>query len=378
MEDLFIHRRLETRWATAENPLGARGGGCRPGNRLWAAYRDLPADDRKASPCVGPLRAGDAFTLAESCEGPGTVRRIWATISNRTPAMLRGLRLDVFWDGAMEPAVSVPFGDFFCQSLGRMSVFENALFSSPEGRSFMAILPMPFRSGFRMVVTNESGADLDLLWYEVDWTLGDEHGPDTLWLHAHWRREQPTTIAQDFVFLPAVRGRGRYLGVVFGVVVDQVTYQRTWWGEGEVKVFLDDDRAHPTLCGTGTEDYIGTGWGQGRYDHRYQGSHLVDAERMHYGFYRLHIPDPLFFQREIRATIQQIGSAGPEGQRQLQRRGLPVTYGGAPARFEKWGNFERQDDWSSCAWFYLDRPSSGLPDLAAAAERMAGLPADWY
>ena len=226
-----------------------------------------------------------------------------------------------------------------------------------------------------MIVTNESGKDLEMFFYEVDWTIGDEHGPDTLWFHAHWRRENPTTLREDFVFLPHIQGRGRYLGVNFGVIADLSTYHRTWWGEGEVKIFLDGDCGRPTLCGTGTEDYIGTGWGQNRYGNLYQGCPLADNARMHYGFYRLHIPDPVFFQREIRATIQQIGNAGAEGSEMLRRRGLPVYYGEELADLDKYGNFERQDDWSSCAWFYLDRPVNGLPAMAPVAERLADLPA---
>jgi len=144
-----------------------------------------------------------------------------------------------------------------------MVPFENALFSSPEGRSFNSIVPMPFRHNFRMVVTNESDIKLDMFFYEVDWTLGDEHGPDALWLHAHWRRENPTTLRRDYEFLPQIQGRGRLLGVNFGVIGDLCKYHRTWWGEGEVKIFLDGDTQHPTLCGTGTEDYIGTGWDKG-------------------------------------------------------------------------------------------------------------------
>jgi len=373
MTELFAHRKLETRWATAENPHGARGGACIPGTSLVHQYKDL-THDRKTSPCLSPLKAGQAFTMAESTEGPGAVRRIWVTINDRSPRMLRGLRLDIFWDGAAEPAVSAPLGDFFCQTLGRMVTFQNALFSSPEGRSFNCVVPMPFRSGFRMVVTNETDADIELFFYEVDWTLGDEHDADTLWFHACWRRENPTTLCRDFEFLPHVTGRGRFLGVCFGVIADMCTYLRTWWGEGEVKIWLDGDAQHPTLCGTGTEDYIGTGWGQGRYDNLYQGSPLADAEWMEYGFYRLHVPDPLYFQKEIRATIQQIGCGGPGTRAPLLRRGMKFIRGGEPVDMEKDPIFDRQDDWSSCAWFYLDRPANGLAPLAPITERIANLP----
>ena len=372
-EALFAHRRIETRWATAENPRGEKGGACRPTTRLNEGQAHL-THDRKVSPCLSPLRAGQSFVMAESTEGPGVVRRIWVTINDRTPRMLRGLRLEAFWDGAGQPAVSSPLGDFFCHALGRMSRFENALFSSPEGRSFTCSVPMPFHRDFRIVVTNESGIDLPMFFYEVDWTLGDDLGKDPLWFHAHFRRENPTVLRRDYEFLPALAGRGRLLGVNFGVIADLCAYHRSWWGEGEVKIWLDGDREHPTLCGTGTEDYIGTGWGLGAFANRTQGCHLADAERFHYGFYRLHLQDPVYFQHEIRASIQQIGWTGPDAREQMARRGQVLYHGDAPVDVKTVGIFERQDDWSSCAWFYLDRTTNGLPALSPVAERTAGLP----
>ncbi len=223
--DLYTHQRLETRWATAENPKGAKGGACRPEARLFEAHLHM-THDRKASPSLAPLKAGQTFVMAESNEGPGVVRRIWATLSDRSPRMLRGLRLDVVWDDADQPAISVPFGDFFCHGLGRMSAFENALFSSPEGKSFNTIAPMPFRKNFRISVTNESGMDMAMFFYEVDWTLGDQHDGNTLWFHSHWRRENPTTLKNDYEFLPHLAGRGRLLGVNFGVASDLCNYHR--------------------------------------------------------------------------------------------------------------------------------------------------------
>src|SRR4029079_5990915 len=109
-------------------------------------------------------------------------------------------------------------------------------------------------------------------------------------LHAHFRRENPTTLQQDYELLPLVRGKGRFLGVNVGVQADKERYGTTWWGEGEVKVYLDGDTDLPTLCGTGTEDYIGTAWGQGRFAHLYQGCPVADGEAMAYCFYRYHIP----------------------------------------------------------------------------------------
>jgi hypothetical protein len=360
---------VQTRWASPENPSADRGcaGQANAGRKGSAWFR---------------LNAGEERILAEVSGTSGTVRRIWATISQRTPTLLRGLRLDVYWDGAKRPAVSAPLGDFFGTGLGMTAPFESALFASPEGRSFVCHVPMPFRKGMRMKVTNETDEDLESFYYDVNFTIGDAHPAEALYFHAHWRRENPTTLQRDFAFLPRVEGRGRFLGVNAGVICDRRLYHTSWWGEGEVKIYLDGDGDLPTLCGTGTEDYIGTGWGQGRFDQLYCGCHVADRERMRYCFYRYHVPDPVFFQKDIRVTIQQIGAWEPDLKKSLSETCKPL-YAAGPGRkeldlseeggSEPFGLFERADDWSSCAYFYLDRPESGLPLLAAVGERLAGL-----
>jgi len=297
-------------------------------------------------------------------------------MGERTPRILRGLRLQMYWDGASKPAVDAPLGDFFGHMMGRMVPFQSIAFSSPEGRSFVAHLPMPFRRGMRIVVRNESGRDVAGLYYDVNYTLGDPHPEDVLYFHACFRRENPTTLQKDYEFLPLVRGRGRYLGVFFGVIADQKKYSFTWWGEGEAKLYLDGDREHPTLAGTGTEDYIGTAWGQGRFDHLYQGCHLADSEKMQFSFYRFQVPDPVYFYEEIRATIQQIGYLNPRWMGLVHQLGTKL-YRAGPGLLERpvleEGLFERQDDWSSVAYFYLSSPESGLPPIPPAEERIRGL-----
>ena len=359
-------RNIQTRWASAENFAGEKGGACRND------------DGRKRSPSFC-LKAGEAKALAQAKGTSGTVRRIWITINERHAKMLRGVRLDFYWDDAATPAVSVPIGDFFGHGIGRMATFQSALFSSPEGRSFNCCIPMPFRTGMKIVATNETDTDVGMFFYDVDYTLGDPHGPDTLYFHAHFRRENPTTLRQDYALLPQVKGRGRFLGVLVGVIADTGQWIKTWWGEGEVKVFLDGDTEHPTLCGTGTEDYIGTAWGQGQYANLFQGCHLADHDKMQYCFYRLHVPDPIYFQRDIRVTIHQIGCWDPNTIAQLHGLGTQLYLSTAPVDMVKavaaksYGLFERTDDWSSVAYFYLDRPSNDLPALAPVEQRTAGL-----
>jgi hypothetical protein len=354
---------VETRWASPENPASAKSA---------AAQANA---GRKGRSNI-PIKAGESVTLAEARGTSGTVRRIWATINDRSPQMLRGLKIEMFWDGASKPAVSAPFGDFFGTGLGQMTAFESVFFANPEGRSFLCFLPMPFRTGMRIVVTNESGRNLGSLYYDVDYTVGEKHPAGALYLHAHWRRENPTEFQKDFDLLPRVEGRGRFLGVNVGVIANQKLYGKSWWGEGEVKVYLDGDREFPSLSGTGTEDYIGTGWGQGRYANLYQGCHVADRDNMKYCFYRYHAPDPIYFRKDVRVTIQQMGYMGLNEAGVIYSTGEKV-YNAGPGLVERkllsTGLFERRDDWSSCSYFYLDRPENNLPLLAPVEQRVKGL-----
>lgn len=360
---------VQTRWASPENPRALKG---------QAAQSN---GGRKGRASV-PLKAGESLVLAEEASGHGTIRRIWMTLNERSPEVLRGLRLQAFWDGAESPAIDVPAGDFFGTGLGIMVPFQSAILSNPEGRSFNCCLPMPFRAGFRLVLHNESPADIAMLFYDVNYTIGEEHG-DVLYLHAYWNRERRNTLKRDFQILPKVRGRGRFLGANFGVAANQKLYAQSWWGEGEVKIFLDGDEAYPTLCGTGTEDYIGTAWGLGPYAHLYQGCHFADAERFRYCFYRYHIPDPVYFVHEARVTIQQIGYYLEKDRPQIHELGTQLYRCGeeaAPIDLSPGSEartndlYEREgDDWSACAYFYLDRPENDLPALQAVSERIHGL-----
>ncbi len=355
---------VESRWASPENPNGERGQG------------GLANAGRKGRPAV-VIKAGQQLTLAEVHGAGGTVRRIWITISERSPAMLRGLKIEMFWDGAATPAVSAPLGDFFGLGLGEMAAFQSALFASPEGKSFSCFISMPFRTAMKIVLTNESGKDLPWFFYDVDYTLGDKHDSGALYFHAHFQRQNPTRLQQDFEILPRVSGRGRYLGAVIGVQANRKLYANTWWGEGEVKIFLDGDTSSPTLVGTGTEDYVGTGWGLGRYSNLYQGAPFADHANMRFSFYRFHVQDPVYFKNDIRVTIQQIGYVSPSTTLSpLYTSGTPVYKAGAGLVEKEKGSdglFERQDDWSCVAYFYLDRPEDGLSPLEPAEARMKGM-----
>ena len=378
-QELFEFQRHTSHWTSPETRDAPRG----QGGRENQGAKGHPYDT---------IRAGESLVLAD-IQGSGVIRRIWITVENRTPVMLRSLRLEMFWDDATRPAVSAPLGDFFGAALGQTVVFENALFSSAEGRSFNTIVPMPFRRAARLVVTNESTTDLPRIFYDVDYTLGPPP-PEMLYFHAYWRRERPTTLAKDFQVLPAIKGRGRYLGTVVGVQTDPI-YGDMWWGEGEMKIVLNPGAAQETLVGTGTEDYIGTGWGQGAYTHRYQGSPIADGKNRRWTFYRWHVPDPIFFDTGCEVSWQQIGGAPRADVIKMLASGValrPITIDPADrSTFVKlleqtpapplasaglpdgWVNFYRRDDVSATVFLYLDAPSSDAAPLAPVSECIAGL-----
>ena len=315
-------------------------------------------------------------------EGAGIVNKIWITISDRSPKMLRSLKLNMYWDGEEKPAVSVPFGDFFGIGLGKMIRFENELFANPEGRSFNSFVVMPFKSGAKITVTNESETELKMIFFDIDIQKLAEWKKNMLYFHAFWQRDTATELGKDFEILPQVEGKGRFLGTNIGVDSNPV-YEDNWWGEGEVKMFMDGDKNLATLVGTGTEDYIGTAWGQGEYINRYTGCPLADQENFQWLFYRYHIVDPIFFKSDLRVTIQQMGGAMKDRVIEMlnnQVSLIPVTIqnddGMDHIYFpdsmvnlqderlrDGWTNYYRSDDVSATAYFYLDKPSSNLAEL---------------
>jgi len=332
------------------------------------------------------LKPGESKTLLE-VKSAGMIQRMWFTVDNRTPAMLRSLRLRIYWDGEDKPAVDVPFGDFFCTALGHLTTFQSALFSDPEGRSFNCYIPMPFKKGAKVVLTNEGKANFNSVYFDIDYLLLDKPEADVLYFHACWNRAIHGTLGSDFEMLPEVNGRGRFLGVNVGVNVDPA-YGNTWFGEGEVKMYIDGDKKYPTINGTGTEDYIGTGWGEGTFTNLYQGCLLADTGKKQYDFYRFHIPDAIYFEHDFKAVIQEIGGGTNNMLKAMQAKGAPftpVTVAGlqgftrlfehpwalTDSTFPKgWVNFYRVDDYCATAYFYLDKPVDDLNELAPVADRV--------
>ncbi len=355
---------LDSRAVTFENPTGERGaGGTAHGGRKGAPSRTL--------------EPGETVMLADIA-GPGTVRHIWMTFPPAPPEVMRALWFEVYYDGLAEPSISVPCLDFFGLPLGRPVPYHSAMASAQEGRGFNAYFPMPFRERLRVVLTNGSARRLPF-YYQVDYTLEPSLPDAAGYLHVSFRRENPTQPRRDFVIADGLRGPGRFLGCVVGIrTIDPAD----WYGEGEVKVYLDGDDRFPTICGTGLEDYVGSAWGMGAHFAHYAGAPLEvrDPERRRgvpdfIGFYRWHVPDPVVFRERCRVTIQQIGFATF---REGQEEAFAAYDGTNPAAGAGWnmrprpgllaqGIAERVDDYCAAAFLYCREPQP-VPrlDLAAA------------
>lgn len=349
----YVDPAIDSRAVSFENLTGARGGG------------GTSHGGRKGSPSR-VIAPGERVVLGDLA-GPGVVRHIWMTFPPAPPERMRSLLLEVFYDHHDEPSVSVPCLDFFGMPHGRPVAHASALTAAQEGRGFNSYVPMPFDEAVRFEVVN-TGEHPVVLYYQIDYTLHAERPEGLGTLHVAFRRENPTTLRRDFVIAAGLSGPGRFLGCNIGVrVIDDCG----WWGEGEVKVFRDGDTDHPTICGTGLEDYVGSAWGLGAHAAPYGGAPLVvqrpageangaGSNPDYVGFYRWHVPDPIMFRDEMTVTIQQIGAmsfrAGEEEKLAAYERTNPVAGAGwnrdLPDHLLAWGIAERVDDFCATAFVY--------------------------
>src|SRR5450631_4366763 len=198
----------QTRWVSPENPTGGKGQAAKlnKGAKGQAFYIIAPGEKK----------------ILFDVKGAGVIHRIWMSGSIPiTPDQRRMVRLDMFWDGAAKAAVSAPVGDFFGEGLGLLSPYENDFFSSPEARSYNCTIPMPFKNAARIELTNESTSYV-YLWYDVNFLQLQKQDDDMLYFHTYWSRDLATTLGKDFMIMPPVKGKGRYLGANIGVICDTV------------------------------------------------------------------------------------------------------------------------------------------------------------
>jgi hypothetical protein len=371
--------KTNTRWVSPENPTGAKGkGGLTNKGAKGNAFFIVPPGEKQ---------------VLFDVKGAGIINRMWMSGTiGVSEEQRRAVRIDMFWDGAAKPAVSAPIGDFFGIGHGMITRYDNEIFSSPEARSFNFTIPMPYRKSAYITITNESSKEV-WIWYDINYLEVEKIHEDLMYFHAYWNRDLKTKVGYDYVILPEVSGTGRYIGANISVIGDSL-YRGSWFGEGEVKIYLDGDRENPTLVGTGTEDYIGSGWGQGEYASRYFGSLVSDREHDIYAFYRYHVADPVYFHQDCRVTIQQMGNNSRDAILKMISSGADLKAVGFLDQTEsgakqgrlleengkyKFGdpdfpdtgvNFYRSDDVSATAYFYLDKPESDLPELPPVEIRL--------
>lgn len=331
----------QTRSLSAENFTGAKGAGGMATEGTGAhCARDL-GRGWKISPSVR-IKVGETFTFAD-IQGSGAIQQIWMTPTG--PWRYSILR--IYWDGQEQPSVECPVGDFFGMPWGRFSPLVSLPVCVNPGSAFNCYWEMPFRKSCRMTLTNIGHEDMTL-YYQVNYTLTDVPA-DCAYFHAQFRRTNPLPYKQDYTILEGVRGRGHYVGTVMGWGVNN----SNWWGEGEIKFFLDGDREWPTICGTGTEDYF---CGSYNFENKetkqyqefctpYAGLHQVlrpdgvYRSQQRFALYRWHITDPVRFASDLRVTIQALGWRS-------DGRYLPL-----------------QDDLCSVAFWYQTLPTAPFPAL---------------
>lgn len=347
-----------SRAVNAENPYGEKGRGGMAASELGPS--------RKGSPCIKEIKPGETITLAD-IEGSGVISHIWITVTDKTSDancfVLRDMVLRMYWDEEEAPSVESPLGDFFCCGFARSCVVNSLPVAVNPTRGFNCYFPMPFARNARITIENQHCSSVPAFFYQIDYCLYDSLPENTGYFHAQWRRERLTQKARDYVVLDGVKGRGRYVGTYLALT----TLERCWWGEGEMKFYLDGDKDYPTICGTGTEDYFGGAWSfasqengktieqtyctpflgypfYSRHDDSVHNDYHNDDCPPMRGFYRWHIMDPICFSEDIRVTLQQIG---------VCHRGL----------------FERQDDVATVAYWYQAEPHSAFKKLPEKEDR---------
>ena len=297
-----------TRSISPENPTGAPGAG----GRATTGTGAYPAGDLgigwKVSPSIN-LPTGTTATLADVA-GPGIVRHFWLT-TDRT--VLPHLTLRMHWDDAAQPAIDVPLGAFFCNGWDELALVNSEMVVVAPAGGLNSFWPMPFRDRARITLHNGSDRDVPV-YYQVTY-LEQDVPRSAGYLHARWRHRDPLGEPAVHTLLDDIPGPGRYVGTYLAITPNAPG----WWGEGELKFYLDGDTDFPTLCGTGTEDYFGGAWNfdlgglYGTYSTPYLGlAQVLPAEQIYqphqrFGMYRWHVRDPICFDRSLRVTMQALG-----------------------------------------------------------------------
>ena len=341
----YQFKKSEPRWINFENPKGEKGkGATENGGAKGHAWEHFYIDEEK---------------VLCDFDGQGVIRRIWITLSDRDIHTLQNVYIKMFWDTSPVPQVDVPIGDFFCMGLGYMRSFENQFFSTAEGRSFSCFIPMPFKKHAKIVLHNKTGKYINNLFYDINLTLETLQQDDMLFFASFHELENEL---EDNVEILNTKGKGRFLGANIAVIPNNEKYGDVWWGEGEVKIFIDGDKKHPTLAGTGAEDYVGSAWELGEFINASQG--CVSRVGNSVSMYRFHTNDPIFFKEDIKVELQAMGGGRFDKVKPLIDNKAPVSlvtyddgdvhhiYKREPSDLSGYINFFRQDHYRTVAYYY--------------------------
>ena len=333
----------QSRSISPENFCGEKNGGGRATEGTGSACaRDLGVG-WKLSPSVR-IEPGETFTLAD-IDGPGAIQQIWMTVTGHWRYSI----LRAFWDGQEQPSVESPVGDFFACGWGEYAQVSSLAVCVNPGSAFNSYWEMPFRTHAKLTITNIADEAITV-YYQINYTL-TEVPEDCAYFHAQFRRVNPLPYKEVYTILEGVEGAGQYVGTYMAWGVNN----SGWWGEGEIKFYMDGDE-YPTICGTGTEDYFCGSYNfesksaDGGREYRefttpYAGMPQVlrpdglYRSQQRFGLYRWHISDPVRFASDLRVTIQALGWRSG-------RRYLPM-----------------QDDIASVAYWYQALPTAPFPQL---------------
>lgn len=343
--------KAQTRSISAENFSGEKGKGGMATEGTGAVPARELGQGWKVSPSIH-IAGQSTVTLAE-INGPGALQHLWMTVF---PAYWRQLVLRFYWDDEDTPSVEVPIGDFFCMGwCQRANVNSLPVAVNPAG-GFNSYWQMPFRKRARITLENLSPDEVRGFYYQVDYTLTDVPD-DEAYFHAQWRRSNPLPYQEVHTLLDGVQGQGHYVGTYLAWGVNN----NGWWGEGEIKFYLDGDGEWPTICGTGTEDYFGGAWNfehpkgeYGVFSTPYLGLPQVIKpdglyqSQQRFGMYRWHVMDPIRFREDLRVSIQALGWRRKQ---EDKPRYLPL-----------------QDDIASTTFWYQAEPHAPFPSLPGMNE----------
>lgn len=331
--ELYRIRSLASRGASAENPMAKVGAGGMAKNGL------------KGEPAIKDLKKGETAIILDQ-NGPGMIRHIWCTLKPNKSADIRNVIVRMYWENSKIPSVEVPLSDFFGIAHGAKVMMSSAMISVQPELGYNSYIPMPFKRHALITITNDSDTDLDWFFYQIDFTIGDKISARDGRFHASFSRENPTKLGKDFTILDTEGAKGVYLGCVLGLR----PLSDGWSGEGEVKMYIDDDQDYPTICGTGMEDYIGAAWGLKAHSARTQGAPLVEEKYL--SMYRFHIDDPVYFQKRIKITMQQMGLSSKDAALKKYGDSLIYRHMEHPRRDSNQVFYLRSDDVCAVAYWY--------------------------